>query len=184
MENSPIGPQPVMATLLAAISPASTVCTALPSGSRIDAYSSRNRRIELPDVRLGDDDVLGECAVGVHADDLHVLADVRFADAALQALAAGHVHLGGDEVAFLDAGNFLAHGFDDAAELVPGNERRMNAALRPLVPLINMQVGAADGGHLDLDQNVGRSELRFGNFANLRARRGLRLYNSKHCIQA
>ena len=39
MANSPIGPVPVMATVLAAMSPASTVCTALPSGSRMEAYS-------------------------------------------------------------------------------------------------------------------------------------------------
>ena len=39
MANSPMGPQPVMATVLAAISPASTVCTALPKGSRMEAYS-------------------------------------------------------------------------------------------------------------------------------------------------
>ena len=56
----------------------------------------------------------------------------------------------------LHAGDFVADGFDGAAELVAGNERRMNAALRPLVPLINVQVGAADGGHLDFDQHVGR----------------------------
>ncbi len=43
-----------------------------------------------------------------------------------------------------------------AAKLVSGNERRMDAALRPLVPLVDVQVGAADGGHLDLHQNVGR----------------------------
>src|SRR5258707_7285426 len=39
IENSPMGPQPVMATVFAAISPASTECTALPSGSRMEAYS-------------------------------------------------------------------------------------------------------------------------------------------------
>ena len=131
---------------------------------------------------LGNDDVFGERAVGVHPDDLHVLADVRLADAALQALAAGHVHLGGDEVAFLHAGDFVAHGFHRAAELVAGNQRRMNAALRPLVPLVNVQIGAADGGHLDLDQNIGGSKFRYGNFANFGARRGLRLNDGKHGI--
>ena len=143
----------------------------------------RDRRIELPDVRLGNDDVLGKRAVSVHADDLHVLADVRFANAALQALTAGHVHLGGDEVAFLDAGDLVAHRFHRTAELVPGNQRRMNAALRPLVPLVNVQVGAADGGHLDLDKHIGQANLWFGDFANLRARRGLRLYNGNHGVR-
>src|SRR5208282_1083562 len=142
----------------------------------------RNRRIELPDVGLGDDDVFGESAVGVHADDLHVLADVRFADAALQALAARYVHLGGDEVARLDARNFVTDCFDRAAKLVAGNERRMNAALRPLVPQVNVQVGAADGRHLDLDQYVGRAKSRFRDFADFRARCGLRLDNGNHRI--
>ncbi len=89
-----------------------------------------------------------------------MLADVRLANAALQALAAGHVHLGGNEVAFLHAGDFIANGFDGAAELVAGDERRMNAALCPLVPLVNVQIGAADGRHLDLDQYIGRAILR------------------------
>src|SRR5262249_29949964 len=59
----------------------------------------RNRRVDLPDVGFGNLDELGEGAVGVYADDLHVLADVGLAGAALIAFAAGHVHLGGDEVA-------------------------------------------------------------------------------------
>jgi hypothetical protein len=111
----------------------------------------RNGGIELPDVRLGNDDVFGKGAIGVDANDLHVLADVRFADAALQALAAGHVHFSGNKVTFLHAGNFGAHGLHRAAELVAGNQRRMNAALGPLVPLVNVQVSAADGSHFDFD---------------------------------
>src|SRR5271157_989701 len=181
IENSPIGPQPVMATLLAAISPASNAVHTVLAGEDGRIFL-RDGRIELPDIRLGNDDIFGEGAVGVHADDLHMLADVRFAGAALQALAAGHVHLGGNEIAFLDARYFVTDRFDRAAELVPGNQRRMNAALCPLVPLVNVQVGAAYGRHLDLDQYVGQAKLRFGNFADLRARRGLRLYHGKHRI--
>ena len=149
----------------------------------MEAYSCGMDGSSFQMFDLGNDDVFGEGAVGVHADDLDVLADVRFADAALQALAAGHVHLGGDEIAFLHAGDLVADGLHRAAELVSGNERRMNAALRPLVPVVNVQVGAADGGDLDLDQDVGAAELRFGNFADLGARRGLRLYNGKHGIR-
>ena len=39
IENRPMAPQPVTATVCAAIGPASTVCTALPRGSSNDAYS-------------------------------------------------------------------------------------------------------------------------------------------------
>ena len=142
----------------------------------------RNGGIELPDIRFGNDDVFGEGAVGVDADDLHVLADVRFAGAALQALAAGHVHLGGNEVAFLHAGDFVAERRHFSAEFVPGNERRMNAVLRPAVPVVDVQVGAADGRDLHLDQHVVAAEGGNLYFANLRSRRGLRLDHRQHCF--
>src|SRR5689334_4732203 len=132
-------------------------------------------RIELPDIRLGDDDVFGEGAVGIHADNFDVLTDVSFAGAALQALAASHVHLGGNEVALLDAGDFVAKGRYLAAKLVSGNQRGMDAVLRPAVPVVNVQVGAADGRDLDLDQDVGASEGGDLYFANICARSGLRL---------
>ena len=103
----------------------------------------RNRGIQLPDVRLGDDYEFGERAIGVDADNFYVLADVRFANPALEAFAAGHVHLGRDKIAFLHAGDVFAHGFDDPAKLMSGDERRMNAPLRPLIPLVDMEVGAA-----------------------------------------
>ena len=173
MENSPIGPHPVIATVFAAISPASTLCTALPSGSRIDAYSCGIAGSSFQILDSGNDDVFGEGAVGVHADDLHVLADVGFAGAALQALAAGHVHLGGNEVAFLDAGDFIAERRHFSAEFVPGNQRGMNAVLRPAVPFVNVQVGAADGRNLHLDQHIRPAKGRNFDLADLRTRRAI-----------
>ena len=88
----------------------------------------RNFRVEFPDVRFGDDDVFGEGAIGIDADDFHVLADVSFAGAALQALAACHVHLGGNEIAFLDAGHFVAERNHFATEFVPRDQRRVDAS--------------------------------------------------------
>lgn len=87
-----------------------------------------------------------EPAIPVHPDDLRMLEDVRLAGWALQALAAGHMHFGGYEVAFLHAGHFVANSLDHAAEFVPWNKRRMDATLRLLVPVVDMQVGAADRG--------------------------------------
>jgi hypothetical protein len=166
IENKPMGPQPVMATVFAAISPASTECT--------------DRGIEFPDVRFGDDDILGEGAIRVDADNFHVLADMGFAGSALQALAAGHVHFGGDEIAFLDAGDFIAEGDHLAAEFVSGDERWMDASLGPAVPFINVEIGAADGCHFNFDQNVVTAVG--GNFdlTDFRARRGFRLDHGEH----
>ena len=146
----------------------------------MDAYSCGIAGIELPDIRFWNDHVFGEGAVSVDADDLHELADVGFAGAALEALAASHVHLGGNKIAFLDAGHFVAEGHDFAAELVPRDQRRMNAVLRPAVPLINVEIGATDGGHLNLDQDIGASEGRNFDFTNFRTGRSLRLHNGEH----
>ena len=53
----------------------------------------RDRWVKLPDIRFGDNDVLGKSSVRIDADNLHVLADVGFTSAALIAFAASHVHL-------------------------------------------------------------------------------------------
>ncbi len=60
------------------------------------------------------------------------------------ALAARHMHLGRDEVALLDAGDLIAERGYFPAELMPRNQRGMNAVLRPAVPVVNVQVGAAN----------------------------------------
>src|SRR5580700_5116797 len=137
--------------------------------------------IELPDIRFRDDDVFGEGAICIDADDLHVLANVGFAGAALQAFAASHVHFGGNEIAFLNTGHFIAESGHLAAEFVAGNQRRMDALLRPAVPVVDVQVGAADGRNLHLDQHIARAEGWNLYLADFRARSGLRLYDSEHC---
>jgi len=141
----------------------------------------RNGGIELPDVRLRNHYVLGEGPVGVDADDLYVLADMGLASAALQTLSTGHVHFGGNEVALFHAGDFVAEGGDFPAEFVPGNQRRMNAFLRPSIPVINMQISSADGRDVHLNQDFVGAEGRNVYFANLRAGRGLRLDHRQHC---
>src|SRR5205823_5903179 len=98
----------------------------------------RDRRIDLPDIRFRNAHVLGEGTIFIDANDLYVGTDMGFTDAALVTLAAGDVHLGGDEVAFLHGGDFVADRDHVPAELVAGNERRLDAAGGPLVPVIYM----------------------------------------------
>ena len=68
------------------------------------------------------------------------------------------MHFGGNKASFFYAGDFIAVGHDLAAELVSGNKRRMNAVLRPAVPVVDMQVGAADRGDVYFDQHVAAPE--------------------------
>jgi len=109
---------------------------------------------ELPDVGLWNDGVACESAIGIDAEDADVLADVGLAGAALQALAAGHVHFGADQVAFLDGGDAGAGAGHNASEFVAGNERRMDAAFGPGIPVVDVKVGSADACGLDADENL------------------------------
>ncbi len=106
-----------------------------------------------PEVGLGHGDIVGEAAVAVHAQDDHVLAEVGVAGAALEALVADHVHLGGDQVADPVMTDVGAGFHDGAVEFVARRDRGLEPVLGPLVPLVYMQVGAADGPFVDLDQD-------------------------------
>src|SRR5690606_32580202 len=98
------------------------------------------------------DDALGERAVAVHADADGVGAQVLLAGAAVAAVAANDVAFGryplADPVA-RHAGPERGHAAD---ELVADHQARADRALAPVVPQIDVQVGAADGGLLDPDQ--------------------------------
>src|SRR6185437_10196015 len=83
---------------------------------------------------------LGEAPGSVHAEDAHRLADVRLAAAALEAMAAVHVHVGGDILTGLEALDLAAHAFDVSAELMAERQRRVDAPLSPAVPFIDVEV--------------------------------------------
>ena len=87
-----------------------------------------------------------------------MLADVGFTGAALVTLAARHMHLGGNKIAFFHRRHVLAGGHHVAAKLMAGNQRRLDAVLRPLVPVVYVQIGAADGRHLHFHQNIVRAK--------------------------
>jgi hypothetical protein len=132
----------------------------------------RNGRVNFPDVGLGNLDEIGEAAVGVNPDDANVLADVSLAGAALVAQAAGNVHFRGDKITLADGSHFRADLFHHAAEFVAEDQRRMNAPSRPAVPLVDVQVGAADRGGAHANQNVLQPD--FGNRHAFQARSRLR----------
>jgi hypothetical protein len=77
------------------------------------------------------------------------------AGAAVAAVAADDVAFGADPLAEFVAGDAGADLHDAADEFVPDHEARLDRALTPLVPLVDVQVGAADGGLFQLDQDLG-----------------------------
>ena len=119
--------------------------------------------VEVPDVRRRHRDVLGEAAVAVHADDFRVRADVRVAGAAEQAASVDDVALRGHAIALVDVGDETADSHDVAGELVPDDDRRLDAPLRPVVPVVDVHVGAAHAGAPDANQDFVVADRRFGN---------------------
>src|SRR5262252_8555664 len=138
----------------------------------------RDGGIKLPNIGFGNDDVLGEGPICIDANNLHVLADVSVPCAALQTFAASNVHLGRNKVAFLDAGHFVAECNDLTAKFVAWDQWRMNAVLRPAVPLVDVQIRPTDGGDFDFNQHIGAAEFRNLYFADVRTRCSFRLDHS------
>src|SRR5690606_8213484 len=104
--------------------------------------------------------VFGECAVDVHADAHGVRAQVRAAATAVTAVAADDVAFGRDALADLVAVHCRTERGDAADELVADGQARLDGALAPLVPQVDVQVGTADGGLFQLDQDLVRARGR------------------------
>ena len=80
----------------------------------------------------------GEAVPAVPADDVSLAAN----------------DLAGEEV--LD----LRSDLDDLAdELMPHDHRHRDRLLRPRVPIVDMDIGPADAGAVDLDQAIGRPHI-------------------------
>jgi hypothetical protein len=139
-----------------------------------------NAGVELDDVGGRNFDELGEGAVLIDADDFEILADVSFADATLQTVASIDVHFSADEIAGFDGGDFIADVFDDATEFVAEGYGGLDAALGPAIPTIDMEVGAADGGGADANQDVGGADGGDGDGFEGKTPRRLHLAQSFH----
>ena len=99
---------------------------------------------ERQHVGSGHHDVLGERAVAIDADDSRVPANVAITGAALQAVPAHDVSLGGDQLADAQSRDPVAQTLDLAGELVTDDERRLETPLCPMIPIRDVQVGPAD----------------------------------------
>src|SRR5438876_811579 len=69
-------------------------------------------------------------------------------------MAAADMTFAGHLLARLETFHTFADRFNHSHELVPDNERRMDAALRPFIPLVNVKIGAADPRLLNPDQHL------------------------------
>ena len=153
IEKSPTGPQPRTATA----PPCELLGRRREHGVPERLLQARDlgrelRAVVAPDDRGGHGDVVREAAVAVDSENARALAHVRAAGPAVEADPARDVALGGDVVALRDVRDRAPERDDRPAELVAERERRLHALRRPLVPALDVQVGAADRGGLDADR--------------------------------
>ncbi len=142
------------------------------------------RAVVAPDDGRGHHDVVGEPAVAIDAEDLRLLAHVRLPGAAVEADAAGDVALGGHVVALLDVAHRAPGGNHRPAQLVPERERWPDTLGRPLIPAPDVQVGSADGGGLDPDEDLVLTGRRYRDLVERQARAGLALADRAHRLHA
>ena len=136
--------------------------------------------VERQHIGRGHHDVLRKRPVAIDADDARVLADVAVAGAALEAVPADDVTLGGDEVARAESRDAVTDRLDLPGKFVAHDDRRLDAALGPWVPVGDVEVGAADPGVPNGDQDFTRTGGWLGDGRNLQARAAAGLHNGLH----
>ena len=116
-----------------------------------------------PQVRCRNGDVLGECAVAVDSDSFRMGTQMTASRTAVAARAAGDVAFRRDAV----GDGIVVHAETDlddfSDELVTDDQRRVDRALRPFVPVVNVQIRPADGSLLHLDEHLVGRDRRHGN---------------------
>ena len=136
-----------------------------------------------PHVDRRERQVLGEGAGGGHADAQAVGAEVTATGAAVAAVAADDVPLAGRQLPDLETAHAVAQRDDPAHELVAGDQRHGQRALRPLVPLVDVHVRAADGGLEDADHHFAGAGAGDGDALERQAGAAVVLHEREHGLQ-
>lgn len=122
-----------------------------------------NVRLVLPDVCVRHGDELGESAVGVHADAARFYAQSTLARHTVSAASADEMAFNADDVADCEIDDVRADINEFADEFVADGRRNFDRALRPCVPIVNMQVGSADAAAFDTDHYIINAHFGHGN---------------------
>ena len=124
--------------------------------------------------------VAGEGPVPIDAQHTCVLAEVVKATPALAAGVVDDMGLGRDKRPGCEVFDLRSGGDDPPRHLVTEHPRRMDVTLGPLIPVEDVDVGPADGGGGDLDQDVRALGLRDVDLVDLGARTGSGFHHCRH----
>ena len=128
----------------------------------------------------GDYQVLRESARAAHAHALVLLAPLPAPGAAVAALAAHNVPLARHRLPQMEMPHLAAHVLNLAHKLVADDQGRGDVRLAPGIPVVDVQIGAADGGFQNPDQHIPGPGHGFFHPAQFQAGGGGRLDQSIH----
>ena len=138
----------------------------------------------MPDIGERQCEVFGKCPWAVDAHPGGVFAEMAAPSQAVAASSADHMAFAADNIADMKADG-VGTALDNAADkLMPHHHRHRDGLLRPGVPIVNMQVGAADSGAQHLDQHLVDGDDRYRGVFQPQAPLGLALYQCLHGFHA
>ena len=176
----PIGPAPVMSTSSPSTGNASAVCTAFPNGSKIAATSSSTPGQWCQMF------VIGSATSSANAPGRLTPSPIvcahRCRRPAMQLRQRPQTTWPSPQTTSpgVEVAHVRADVDDLADELVPDHHRHRDRLLRPVVPAVDVQVGAADPRLADADQDVVDADLRLRDVLEPEARLGVRLDERLH----
>ena len=139
---------------------------------------------QFDDVEGRGHDEFSKGALTVDADAAGVGVEVEMTRPGRFGIQVDDVTLGRDALADLEAAvDVLADGDDLAGELVAGDHRHGDVLLGPVVPVPDVDVGAADGRALDPDQHILGPRDRDRGVDQLETDAGLRLGQGLHGVR-
>ena len=119
-----------------------------------------NFGVVIPHIGLRQRDIFGKGAGPIHPHALGVIAQMATAGHAIPAMTANDVTFATDAIAEAKIVDVIADLHDFPDEFMADNPGNGNGLLSPFVPFMNMQVGPADSGAIDLDQHVVNTHFR------------------------
>src|SRR5690606_31599546 len=99
----------------------------------------------------------------VYADARGVAAQVRASAATVTAMTAGNVAFAGNTIADAESFDFLADTHHFTNVFMTDNHRNRDGFLRPFIPVIDVNVSAADGCFTDFNEQIVVADFRFRN---------------------
>src|ERR1700756_1412986 len=100
----------------------------------------------MPEIGLGNGHELGKSSRTINANAEGVGTEVPSAGQAVPAMPTGDVAFHGHEIALAPAFDVSTELMNHADEFVPDSHRHRDRFLRPGVPIIDMDISAADRG--------------------------------------